>query len=620
MAEFEGRLSITGADEVERRLAQIERQMRDLADAEGEASESSDELSESTEGTSESMGGLKASTVAAAAAVAAIAAGIKEAAQTAAEFAREFERQSGVLNRFSGSIDKASDRVNSLISDIDLMVASNSAARGNLELSEEQFADLAVAATEMAAATGEDATEALNDLIDALKGGSPDELMEKFGVKMGEVTDKSKAQEIALAQLSEKYGDMESSADTLAGKLDTLGTKIDNVETEAIQAITAQDKLARSFSDLFDEIDELTGHMQGEDTNPFSLMEEGIIVVSGGMTTVIERWTRVIASVQKASEAAQALIDRDWDRFTQKAGEARDLFPDMATFSQHLADNMNAAADAIARAKSEGPVPEPDEDEDEDPAGGTRKKPGEPVGAEEVDLDQLARQLEDENAIADARERQLDALEIANRWHARNVREVERQKAAAQEFKAELSDTSRKAMDLARMFEQMAEEQRNQQEEQREEQQRTMESGVKSGMDVITGLGKAIASSQEDALQEWLKAQAKRWGFKALEETALGIATLIMNPPEASTHFIAAGMFGGLAAAAGAGSAAAGGGASKGGAAGSQAGTAPESSPGGGRDRGGGTTIVNVNSPVPEVELGRTTARAMRAANRVRAA
>ncbi len=128
----------------------------------------------------------------------------------------------------------------------------------------------------------------------------------------------------------------------------------------------------------------------------------------------------------------------------------------------------------------------------------------------------------------------------------------------------------------------------------------TISENIENNRHALEGLGVAVRK----AIGEELKALAKKLGVKALEETALGLAALFVNPPEASTHFAAAGVFTAAAIAAGAGGALlsrGGASASSPPAAASSGGTGGGSSPSLGRsaDRAGvtqtGTTIVQLS-------------------------
>lgn len=76
-----------------------------------------------------------------------------------------------INNHFKGSIDDLREATGGEISDMDLMIAKNRAAAGNLKLTAEQFGALGGAAKSFADSIGGNVNEALNDLIKGLETG-----------------------------------------------------------------------------------------------------------------------------------------------------------------------------------------------------------------------------------------------------------------------------------------------------------------------------------------------------------------------------------------------------------------------------------------------------------------
>lgn len=149
----------------------------------------------------------------------------------------KIERSAGILNRFSGDISEASKRVNGLVSDLELMAAQQKVTEAGLKLSAHEFANLTVAAQEYAAATGGDAVSATEQLVEAMAQGEQGGL-KRFGLATEGVTGVVNIQKDALKNLEGKYGEVEASADTLAGSILTLGNRLENLTTAFVDGAT----------------------------------------------------------------------------------------------------------------------------------------------------------------------------------------------------------------------------------------------------------------------------------------------------------------------------------------------------------------------------------------------
>lgn len=111
------------------------------------------------------------------------------------EFAEKIIKQTEVWNALKGSIDDAREATGGLVTDMDLMMAKNRAAQGDLNITDKQFGDIAKVATEYAHAIGVPVNEALQKLIVALETGN-----QKFLKQAGLAYDAKKVmEEYALA-------------------------------------------------------------------------------------------------------------------------------------------------------------------------------------------------------------------------------------------------------------------------------------------------------------------------------------------------------------------------------------------------------------------------------------
>ncbi len=196
-------------------------------------------------------------------------------------------------------------------------------------------------------------------------------------------------------------------------------------------------------------------------------------------------------------------------------------------------------------------------------------------------------------ATETARAEQLAALwDHLNREEelraANSNRRIEREQAEAEERKRQMSEEAENFERLLAPVGRLADSVLG-----------TITENIEANRRALEGLGVAVRK----AIGDELKALAKKLGVKALEETAMGLAALFVNPPEAGTHFAAAAAFTAAAVAAGAGGAllSRGASASSPPAAASSSGSSGGSSPSLGRsaDRAGvtqtGTTIVQLS-------------------------
>ncbi|MEM1350204.1 MAG: hypothetical protein AAGI01_16715, partial [Myxococcota bacterium] len=137
MAEaFEDVYRVKGLDEVTREL----RELRDATRGAGDEAR----------GMSRDWGGLSGRITAASTGFTAATQAISLAVSAAQAFSESMRVTTGVLDAQAISVDEASRRLGGLVSELDLIRISNLAMQTGLDLSEEQFADLSVAAVEAA--------------------------------------------------------------------------------------------------------------------------------------------------------------------------------------------------------------------------------------------------------------------------------------------------------------------------------------------------------------------------------------------------------------------------------------------------------------------------------------
>ena len=535
------------------------------------------------------------------------------------EVGQEFERQASIFNRFSGDISDASRRVNGLISDIDLMIASNKAAAAGLSLTSEQFATLAVRASEWGAATGQDAREAFEKLMQAVATGEEGPLKE-LGISLEGLTTVQERQEHAIRELTSGWEDATSEADTLAGKIAALDTKFENLKTEMFQAVedaelldTAFDSLVTSVEHLFDSF----GMFDEGGDSALSHLEEFAIRGSAYVAAFSAQMELAMKLMEELGNAARALQQGDF----QAAGRAVNNFMDgqqdlgpggFGAMVNRFTDLGRGAAMAnkekreiegqLQRNGSQQRRPQNSRDRDElGPA------PGEGLAYDlqnEIATIQLERQKELEEQIAAQRAKAAearrkddeDALALANQVTEQAYEQLRLYNAQTTALR-EQAEARRQEIKLARKA-QMA------------------QTAINEAGSLFVDSIQLAVSGQEDLgsamlhmLDEWSKQFALQETYKGIAALAEGVGNVIMNQPHSSAKFAEAAMHFGLAAVLGGVSAAIpnqGGGA----AAGTSAPAGPPQNSGG----GGSTYVVNINAPVAEPLLGRQQERARRAA------
>lgn len=167
---------------------------------------------------------------------------------------QEIERQANILNNFGGNISNASDRMNGLVSRLDLMQASNRAAAAGLDLTGKQFGNLAVAAEKLADVTGGSTVDAMNALAQAVATGEAGPL-KLLGISLDGISGKAEKQQEALRQLEEQFGNTEASADTLAeGLSQQLRVAMEDATTDFVEGLNASRDMTGSFNELAEAV------------------------------------------------------------------------------------------------------------------------------------------------------------------------------------------------------------------------------------------------------------------------------------------------------------------------------------------------------------------------------
>ena len=608
---FEAEFSIEGLQEVERELRSLEEGLTDT----GKAAEKS---GESTSSFAQSWTAGLLTVQAAAAGIIALYTGLRD-------LAAGLERTSGVLAAFSGNVDEAIRRTGGMISSFDLMLAKNTAVAAGLELTDDQFATLAVRATEFAQATGGDATEGFQNLIRAL-GEGPDAL-KAMGVSVEGATGLLDQQTRALAQLTEDYGDATVEANTLGGAMRALENRADNTLVSFQDALEGTGMLDRGMENLRGTVDDVVssfGFLTSGDDSALSMIDVFAIKAGAAFTLLTERLDTMVTAVRRMQDMTAALIDGDFARVGTLVDEQSAALDGFLTGASARRDELEAEAAAnlgTARGERLG------RDAGNVAQGGPRAQGGRSGGSTPSDDTKamvIAQYAKDQERISRELQSQIELsgrlkdAEGAREDAAQNALTAERGRAEAmaaqtREFLAQekLRQTAISDEDRRIGLERKA---------------ARAQSAVTEGLEGVADIARQTIQLTEDgamstkqafvtAIDEWLKQFAIQEAWKGVADLASAIGASFSNPADAGAKYASAAMHFGIAAAAGGASAAIpaqGGGSGSGASSGASRPDAASGSSSG----GGGTVVINYNSPVAEANIGREQGRAGRAAQR----
>lgn len=606
IAEF----SIQGIQEA---TAQIE----DLEEAIGDADGASDSWNSS-------LSSLRSGLTSAASVASTVVGVLSELGAKLAEIGGEWERQAGIVANFSGNIDAARSRVGGLISDLDLMAAHSRATAGGLQMTADEFATLAVRASELAQSTGEDASAALQRLLDALVNGSTDGLR-PFGVELAKASSLAESQTQTIAALTSGYESASAGAQTLGGIFGRLSTEIDNITSSFIRAIQESGALDEATDALFGSIGDLSSSLH-DTSQGFSTIERYAIAFGATLGAMIQRARDAGETLSALGEIMSGVATGDAAAITRAT---MTLTREVESFDE-IQDRLMARGQAriIARraqaAAETAAIREQTQALAENAAvrsrggggrGGGSAEPEDPLAEFGLFDGHLVLQTIDEMIAA---ELELEAIE-----QERQRAEQERLSTYLQANKAKMealeqeraeadADRERRAAQIRQLDEYAA--------KQRETQAAIVEGsrGVQqllaSGVEMLIEGNDNLGASFAEMLKNWLKTFAVQQAMLGAAAIAEAIGMAVTNTAGAATKLASAAKHFALAAVAGGASAAIpAGGASTAGVAGGANGGGASSGTGGG---GGGSVVININSPVAEPLIGRTQERARVAAER----
>jgi len=538
-----------------------------------------------------------------------ISGAISSAVDSLKAMAAEVERQAGIFDRFGGDIDAARARTNGLISDLDLMAVSNRAAASGLQLTGDQLADIAVAATETSAAVGGDATSAMNNLIGAVAEGRTGALR-RVGVDLEGISDQAGKQASALAQLQARWRDTSSSADTLGGRLQVLDTEWENQKTLLIETLNANDSMTESYDRASNALATMSDQLSGVNEAGLTWTERTAAAITGTFNAISNAIVTASANVRKFSDAMRLLRGGNFADAVAQLRDIQSVVQDVPHIISLATDEVIANRGNLTnRVGLAAPAKKTTR---------TNRGGGRSASSAEPSLEQLAAGASGGGDVIGELAGGPDLVALAAREADEKARIGENNATIARQDAARLRDAQRLEDIMKRQTGALRE-----QEAQQAQMNARLEEAGGIGQQVFgivnAGIGAAISGQEsfgtalKQSLKTWLKNFALKQVLEGGKNIAEGLSVVISNPPVAASKFISAAEHFAIAAAAGVGSAAIPGG---GGGAGAQQAARPTSGAGGGGGGGGGsgTVVINYNSPVAEADIGRQQARARRSA------
>ena len=598
MAEEDLKFKVTAdTDDLEKSLKEVRQGLDKTGD---EAKETGEKLDKMSESGGKSGASLQNMALKAGAAVLAFK------GMTAA--LDEFERRSGIINRFSGDISEASRRVNGLSSDLELMAASQKVTEAGLELTAHQFANLSVAAQEFAAATGQDASAAMDRLADALATGRTGAL-KQFGVELEGVTGQANIQAAAIKKLEEKYGDMESSADTMAGQLAVLRNRFSNLASEMVVGLDAALKVDDGLRE--------NNKTLSESIETWEAFKGGAVIAFSTIAGAAKGFAKDIMELGGAIATFGVAVKKSLTGDIAGANkEFGKLNSSVLTFDKTL-----ITAHKSAKAASDAMI---DLDRNSGPLTTKITNLGNAADTASKGIKKLAKETK---SLADLMDEATGGRDFLADTEKRDpMEEIDKYVAEYDEAMKKKAEADRKAQEAAEAH---AEAMRRQEEE---SQRASMElsAGAETVAGAFTNMVNDVAKGEADLEESFQSMTAALLTSLGEQLVAMGVKDIFMGISRALSSYgfdaTAASLIANGGAAVGAGVAFGAAGAAvapSGGGAEADAAQAQAASPSTGNDaqssgqqRAEQTVVVNVNSPMPKEYVGRTINDATRAATR----
>lgn len=166
------------------------------------------------------------------------------------------QRTSTATQAFNGqfgaaapNIQQVSQRMNGLVSNIDLMNTATRASMAGLQLNEQSLGNLTLAATNYSRVSGQELTQTMEQLTEAISEGSVEQL-NRFGIRITDTSSKAAIQRQALAQLQQQYANTTGQIRTASEAMAAFENHMTNAVGSFNETMTAAAGLDRTFQRL----------------------------------------------------------------------------------------------------------------------------------------------------------------------------------------------------------------------------------------------------------------------------------------------------------------------------------------------------------------------------------
>lgn len=467
------------------------------------------------------------------------------------------ETNIGIVNRFTGDLSQARKMTGGLASDLELMKTANITATAGYQLSSKELGIMQQTLIETSSAFGDNVIGA-NEMAEAIAKGEAGPL-EKLGLRLDSNSTLAERQAQTFQFLEEKYATNASGADTLGGKLAVLENAASNTWLSFLEGIDNGIDLEGVFDDLGEEV----GFTQRDFRDLATFIGGTLAAVFSNAIKLAVALGKEISNLIKGnfSELGKAIMGTNFaDPFEVGAQAVEKAAQKAAEAAQKGEEIRKNGMRAIRRD-----LPEVEKE---------AKKTVEKVEEEFEPLTNIKIRLSPEVVMEQAERAKERILKL----QADTLAEIK--KREKEEAEAAFAETE--AL-----------------------QQEAVAKGEEAAGAAVMATKLVLGERKEAAVVEnTIAAATETAKAVAAYPDVLGMAT---HGLAAALHVKAAIAAGGSASGGG------GGGAPKIAPRGNQARPVPSNGGGGGE---GGTTIVNINSPVPRDQVGLMTLKAQRASQR----
>lgn len=358
MAEIRYDINVEGAEEGARSLGTLTvviKESGEAADGAGKkfnkAGDEIENAGDKSSAAADAVDMLKGGFAAAATVVASAAAAFAAAGAAFVALSTEVERRAGIMRQFSGSLTEVQARTNGLVSSLEAMAVANRLASAGIQLTGRDLANVMVAAITSAQERGEDLSQTIDQLAEALGGASADELR-KFGVEVQTGASRTATLTQALDQLDRQYGETEAQAASFGAVLAQIENIASDFTTTFIEVTSAAEDLGTEWNQLMEDfglaeltLDRIQETVQSVAIAFGAVFVESLIRARQEITDFLQTFEQVRRAVlsgnfREAMDAASGFGDR-----FQRRGDA---------MGDRIADRSRAFGVALGMSRDEG--------------------------------------------------------------------------------------------------------------------------------------------------------------------------------------------------------------------------------------------------------------------------